>query len=56
MTFEAELSQIIAAIKPARNALPRSERKAYRAALRHVRAMRKTGATTAEISAWANAN
>jgi transcription elongation GreA/GreB family factor len=56
MNIEAELSQIIAAIKPARNALPRSERKAYRAALRQVKILRKTGATTAEISAWANAN
>lgn len=49
MTFNAELSQVIARIEAERNA-----RKAQATALRHVRALRKAGATTAEIFKWAN--
>jgi len=50
MTFNAELSQVIAKIEAERNA-----RKARAAALRTVRIMRKAGKSTAEIMAWARA-
>lgn len=50
MTIETELSAAIAEIEAERNA-----RKAYRAALAKVRAMRKAGASVATVFAWANA-